>query len=65
MNRYKAWQSAALGRDIDPSRLVAYMVNAGATKVQIRQPQQADVAPDAVANCTGTDIIFGGYLMND
>lgn len=60
VNRYKAWQSAALGRDIDPSRLVAYMVNAGATKVQIRQPQQADVAPDAVANCTGTDIIFGG-----
>lgn len=57
---YKSWQNSALGRDIDPSRLVAFMANAGATKVQVTSPQQTTVDADKVAHCTSLNVTFGG-----
>ena len=62
ITKYKLWQKAKLGRDIDPSKLVEMMVQAGAVKVTITSPVITNVANNAlaVADDTISSIIYGG-----
>ena len=39
VNQFVLWQSAALGRDINPSRLIQMMVSAGAKRVEVTSPE--------------------------
>ena len=47
------WQSAALGRDINPDELRYYLRQAGATRVEITAPAFAEVGANAVAMHSG------------
>ena len=38
VNEFVLWQAAALGRDINPSRLIQMMVSAGAKRVEVTSP---------------------------
>lgn len=49
---YKTWQSAKLGRDLDPSKLYELMVKAGARKVTVTKP--------ALTKLTGTQVAATG-----
>ena len=49
---YKTWQSAKLGRDLDPSKLYELMVKAGARKVTVTKP--------ALTKLTGTQVAAAG-----
>ena len=60
VNNYIAWQKEALGRDIDPSKLVNLMVDAGAEKVVVAAPTLTEVDPTAVAIANTVSINFGG-----
>ncbi|WP_295156267.1 baseplate J/gp47 family protein [Selenomonas sp. AE3005] len=62
ITKYKSWQKAKLGRDIDPSKLVEMMVQAGAVKVTIASPVITSVANNAlaVADDAASNIIYGG-----
>lgn len=49
VRNYILWQRSALGRDIDPSKLYQFMVDAGATKVQVTKPELTVLKPTELA----------------
>ncbi len=57
---YKAWQSAKLGRDLDPSKLYELMVSAGAKKVTVTLPVLTTLSGTQVASATATTITYKG-----
>lgn len=66
VERYKAWQSEKLGRDINPSKLTEMVMETGVKRVEIRQPAYTvlsdgsrGVVPD-LAVIGSTTIINGG-----
>lgn len=63
VNNYILWQRNKLGRGIDPSELIKIVKNAGAKRVEVRQP--ANYVPlnnHQYAQVTGTNnIVEGGY----
>lgn len=54
---YIAWQSAAIGRDVNPSKLMALMMTAGAKRVEITTPVYAAVATTEVASLDGEAVV--------
>lgn len=66
INNYITWQCSKLGRDIDPSKLYAYMVDAGACKVSITSPVATVLTKAQVATVSATQIItFEGITDDD
>ena len=66
VNEYVSWQSAKLGRDINPSKLIQMVMAAGAKRVVVTSPAFASLndgsdgnAPD-IAKCTAISITNGG-----
>ena len=57
---YILWQREKLGRDIDPSKLYALMVKAGAEKVTVTSPALTTVDADKIAVASTPAITFGG-----
>lgn len=57
---YKEWQSAKMGRDINPSYLISLLMQTGAKRVEIRNPLYLAVPENSVAVITGTNIVNGG-----
>ncbi|MBQ6403727.1 MAG: baseplate J/gp47 family protein, partial [Oscillospiraceae bacterium] len=39
VNEYAAWQGSKLGRNINPSKLASLVMQAGAARVEIREPE--------------------------
>ena len=67
INEYKLWQSGRLGRDINPSKLIQMIVEAGAKRVVLTAPAYAHLsdgsdgsAPDLAKVGTVT-VTNGGY----
>lgn len=58
---FVAWQCDALGRDINPSRLIAAVVGAGAKRVSVATPIFTGLTPAQVAKCTGITVTFQGF----
>ncbi len=58
---FVAWQCEALGRDINPSKLIAAIVGAGAKRVAVTTPIFAELTPAQVAKCTGITVTFEGF----
>lgn len=63
VDAYILWQREKLGRDVDPSKLNALMVKAGAEKVTITSPTLTEVNSDQIAVVGKTTITYGG--VND
>lgn len=61
VNEYIAWQDGKIGRDINPDRLRKYLLNAGASRVEITQPVYTVVGAANVAKVAGeTSVTYSG-----
>lgn len=59
--KWVRWQCEALGRDINPSRLIAAIVGAGAKRAAVAEPSFVELSPSEVAKCTGVTTTFEGF----
>lgn len=57
---YIKWQTEKMGRDINPSRLHNFLMEAGLKRVEIRKPDFAVVPETSVARLTGKTVLNGG-----
>jgi len=57
---FKEWQGAKMGRDVNPSRLIELIMQAGAKRVDVRSPVYSVVADNAVAFIGETTVVNGG-----
>lgn len=60
VDEFKAWQREKLGRDINPSELIARVMAAGAKRVNVIAPVFTTVDGTEVAHCTDTIVDLGG-----
>lgn len=65
VNNYILWQRNKLGRGIDPSELIKVVKNAGAKRVEVRQPANyVALSNHQYAQVTGTNnIVEGGFTQ--
>ncbi len=56
---YQSWQRA-IGRDINPSKLVALVMGAGAKRVEVTAPTYTKVGETAVPSLSGSTVTYGG-----
>lgn len=61
VNEYVSWQTAKIGRDIDPSKLIQYVMNAGVKRVVVTSPVYAAVGTTEAAKLGTKTISAGGY----
>lgn len=64
IDEYKAWQRARLGRDINPSELIARVMKAGARRVSVTSPTYTPITLSQVAHSGTVTVTYGG-LEND
>lgn len=57
---YIAWQTSAIGRDINPSVLIQRIMEAGAKRVEVTSPVYTKVEPGHVAHFTTQTVTYGG-----
>lgn len=67
VDKYKAWQSEKLGRDVNPSKLIDILMDTGIKRVEVRSPVFATVNDGKnnkaveVAALGSESVIRGGY----
>ncbi|MFC3802797.1 baseplate J/gp47 family protein [Cohnella sp. GCM10012308] len=59
---YQRWQKAKLGRDINPSELVARAMAAGAQRIVVTAPTYAPLDATQIAQESATNIVYGGLV---
>ncbi len=59
VEEFKEWQRK-LGRDINPTELIAKVRSAGAKRVSITSPGDITVSKTQIAKCTETTVTYGG-----
>ena len=59
-DEYILWQKEKLGRDINPSELIARIVRAGAKRADVRSPVYTALAGTEVAVCGEKTVEYGG-----
>mgnify|MGYP001149717920 FL=1 len=57
---YIKWQTEKMGRDINPSRLHNFLMEAGLKRAEIRKPDFTVVHETSVARLTGETVLNGG-----
>ncbi|GIO08023.1 hypothetical protein J31TS6_40510 [Brevibacillus reuszeri] len=57
---YQLWQKSKLGRDINPSELIARIKNAGAKRVTVTKPSFQQILPYQVAKENSVTVNYGG-----
>ncbi|WP_165071083.1 baseplate J/gp47 family protein [Desulfovibrio sp. ZJ200] len=60
VERYRLWQRGAPGRDINPTRLISLMQQAGARRVTVEAPEYAVLEPRQLARESSVTITFLG-----
>ncbi|MEK5166214.1 baseplate J/gp47 family protein [Paenibacillus sp. FSL R5-0527] len=60
VNGYVTWQKSKLGRDINPSELIARVMAAGALRVRVTEPAFTDLSRFQVAQDATVTTTFGG-----
>jgi len=60
VGEYKTWQSAEIGRDIIPDKLVAMIIAAGAKRVDIISPTFCALSWEEIAAAVTVQIKYGG-----
>ena len=63
IDRYIAWQSAALGRAISPNQLLVYLTGVGAVRVDIDAPTYAALGADQVARLGALQVESAVLMM--
>lgn len=57
---FALWQKSKLGRDVNPSELIARIMAAGAKRVAVTAPVYAKLTQTQVGVCTSTKVELGG-----
>lgn len=57
---FKVWQQEKIGRDINPSKLLYFIVQADAKRVDITEPVFTTVPDNAVARIKNVNVVYGG-----
>lgn len=57
---YRLWQRGRPGRDINPTRLISLVEQAGAKRVELDSPAFTPLSPTQIARETSLELIFGG-----
>ena len=60
VNDFALWQKSKLGRDVNPSELIARIMAAGAKRVAVAAPVYAKLTQTQVGVCTSTKVELGG-----
>lgn len=60
VDNFIIWQTSKMGRDINPSYLTKLMMDAGAKRVEVRQPTFQSVADIAVGRLKSKSVLNGG-----
>lgn len=61
IEEFATWQREKIGRDINPDRLRKMLIDAGAKRVIVRQPEYLSIPKNAVAVLHGkAQVIYGG-----
>lgn len=60
VEEYRAWQTAKIGRDINPDELVYRVIGAGVKRVSVAQPSYRAVSDISKAECTSVKVTYGG-----
>lgn len=61
VKEYINWQKAKLGRRLNPSKLIAYIIRAGADRVSVTSPTEQELTATQCAELEGTPILrYGG-----
>lgn len=60
VDNFIVWQTSKMGRDINPSYLTKLMMDAGAKRVEVRQPTFQSVADIAVGKLESKSVLNGG-----
>lgn len=60
IENYKLWQKSKIGRAVNPSKLTADIVGAGAYRVEIRSPVFIQLNNTEVASEGNVNVIYGG-----
>ena len=61
---YITWQQSAIARDINPSRLMYELMQAGVKWAEIRSPAFTEVTGAKVAKTERVNLVYGG-LQDD
>lgn len=64
VTEYVAWQAGKIGRDIEPNKLIEYVMAAGAKRVVVTAPVYAAVGSSGIASLDERTVTYGG-LEND
>lgn len=62
VENYKLWQKSKIGRDINPSKLTADLITAGAYRVDISSPIFVHLEPTQVAVAQNVNLVYGGLV---
>jgi len=60
VQKYINWQTEKMGRDINPSYLVSLLMAEGVKRVEVRQPEFAEVEETHVARIRNQNVLNGG-----
>ena len=59
------WQRSAIGRDLNPSELIARVVNAGAKRVSITSPVYTVIPDTSIASLDGSAVVTYGGIEDE
>lgn len=57
---FKVWQQERIGRDINPSKLLYFIIQAEAKRADITEPAFIKVPDNAVARIQNVNVVYGG-----
>ena len=57
---YQVWQKSKIGRDINPSELIARVMQAGAKRVTLTAPADVNLSNSQVAVVNTVSVTYGG-----
>ena len=57
---FQKWQAEKMGRDVNPSQLIALLMQTGVKRVEVRSPVFTTVADNAVAQIGTVSVVNGG-----
>jgi phage-related baseplate assembly protein len=60
LESYRIWQRSQPGRDINPTRLISLLEQAGAKRVELDSPDFTPLTPVQIARETSMEMLFGG-----
>lgn len=57
---YLSWQESTIGRDLNPDKLVALVIAAGAKRLEVVTPQHQIIASDEIFKHRSAKVNYGG-----